>query len=401
MRFDTTKRTVQLIDTTLRDGAQAPNISFSRKDKFYIVKLLSNAGITLFEAGVPAMGISEQEDIRELKKQFPKCTFIGWCRANIQDIQSARTCGCDAIHLSFPTSAVHMDILGYSENGVLDKVQHLCQIASKHFSTVSVGAQDASRATPEFLVNFARCAHNSGVARVRLADTVGILSPTSTFKLITLLREEVPECPIEFHGHNDLGMATANTVTALETGAEFASVTVNGIGERAGNAALEEVVMAVSQTTPLRLHFETNALNHICKEVAAITQRFIPATKPITGEAIFLHEAGIHCHGQLKSSEAYEPYSPSSTGHSPSQFVSGTHSGRAGIGAILKQKGIQISQQEMSTFIDIIKSNAQISGKSFNTDETVQLFHQHFLTSQSEVSHSQTSERCKSVSDYR
>jgi homocitrate synthase NifV len=378
MRIENKSRIVQLIDTTLRDGAQAPNISFSRKDKIYIVKLLSNAGIKLFEAGIPAMGISEQDDIRELIRLFPQCTFIAWCRANLDDIKSAHSCGCDAIHLSFPISSAHMDILKCSEKEILDKVQNLCQIASKYFSAVSVGAQDASRATPEFLVNFTRSAYNSGVTRVRLADTVGILSPVTTFNLINLLREEVPECPIEFHGHNDLGMATANTVTAFLAGAEFASVTINGIGERTGNAALEEVVVAIKQTTPLHINFETHAINHICKEVATITQQPIPATKPVTGEAIFLHESGIHCHGQLKNSEAYEPYSPQKTGHSPSQFVTGTHSGRAGIGAILKQKGIQLSPQEMSAFIEIVKSNALKSGKSLDSNDTVLLFNQHF-----------------------
>jgi homocitrate synthase NifV len=207
---------------------------------------------------------------------------------------------------------------------------------------------------------------------------VGILSPVTTFNLITLLREEVPECPIEFHGHNDLGMATANTLTALQAGAEFASVTINGIGERAGNAALEEVVMAINQTTPLHIHFQTHALNHICKEVAAITQQSIPATKPVTGEDIFLHESGIHCHGQLKNREAYEPYNPLKTGHSPSQFVTGTHSGRAGIGAILKQKGIQISPQEMDAFIEIVKRYAPLTGKSLNSEDTLLLYNQYF-----------------------
>lgn len=378
MHNDNTYRTVQLIDTTLRDGAQAPDVSFSYNDKFYIVKMLASAGIRLFEAGIPAMGRRECEDIADLITAFPQCTFSAWCRADIEDIKKACISGCKSIHISFPVSAAHMSIIGMKENTVIDKLKKLCQFAAAHSVTVSVGAQDASRADPVFLIKFVNCAYESGAIRVRIADTVGILSPVATYNMVSIIRKKVPECPVEFHGHNDLGMATANTLTALHAGAEFASVTVNGLGERTGNAPLEEVVMAIRQASSMDLVFETNELNRICHEVAAITHREIPTCKPVTGNSIFTHESGIHCNGQLKNASAYEPYDPLSTGHKPSHFVSGTHSGKSGIMAILNDNGIVAPSQTIAQFIEIVRTHAVNKGMSLNEKETVELFRSSF-----------------------
>ncbi len=371
-------RVVQLIDTTLRDGAQAPNISFSRTEKIQIVKMLSNAGIRLFEAGIPAMGDRECQDISELISFFPHCRFISWCRANAFDIHNAKKCGCEAVHLSFPASPLHMSIMGITEKQVLCKVEELTNLARKYFSYVSIGAQDASRASPQFLVKFINSAIANEVSHVRIADTVGILSPITAFNLIGMLKKECPECYIEFHGHNDFGMATANTIAALEAGAELASVTVNGIGERAGNAAFEEVAMAIHHTTKLNLSIDAGKINQICKDVAMITNMSIPESKPITGNAIFTHESGVHCHAQLKSSSAYEPYNPQLTGHSASKFMAGTHSGRAGISAILENRGITLTPQKLDSFVIFLKTHSLELKRSMSDDETVQLYRRHF-----------------------
>lgn len=368
------KRTVQLIDTTLRDGAQAPNVIFSRKEKIHIVNMLSDAGIRLFEAGIPAMSDQECQDIEQLRIQFPHCIFIGWCRASTNDIQKAHLCGCEAVHLTFPSSPLHMSIIGTNENEVLDNIEKLTAYAKKYIACVSIGAQDASRASMDFLLKFVNRAHLSGCSHIRIADTVGILSPVRTIQLISLLNKENPGFPIEFHGHNDLGMATANTITALEAGAELASVTVNGIGERAGNAALEDVVMSIKCATDLNISFDFSKLNSICKKVAAFSKIPIPDSKSVTGKIIFTHESGIHCHGQIKNRSAYEPYNPQLTGHSESDFKAGSSSGRTGIDSILKSKGIAITAENLKKFTNAVKVYSLQNKRSLNAEETLLLY---------------------------
>lgn len=287
-------RHIELIDTTLRDGAQAPHVALSLDDKISIVSMLYNAGITIFEAGIPAMSPAERNDLLQLKELFPQCIFIGWCRATLEDIEHACACRCDCIHISYPVSPLHINIVNFTEQGILHSLPKLVATARKNTKSVSIGAQDASRARLPFVAQFCAAALDAGAQRIRIADTVGILTPLKTLALFKRLMDIVPGSMLEFHGHNDLGMATANTVVALESGADFASVTVNGIGERAGNAPLEEVVMAIKETTSIGLDFDTNLISSICSAVSDITNRPIPGNKPITGESVFLHKSGIH-----------------------------------------------------------------------------------------------------------
>lgn len=378
MKTEKIHRPVQLIDTTLRDGAQAPDVSFSYDDKYKIVKMLYNAGLKMFEAAIPAMGESECRFVSDLSIDFPKCTFIAWCRADIEDLKKAQSGGCKTIHIAFPVSELHMSIMGFNRKSVIERLVNLTNYAKEHFLTVSVGAQDASRAESDFLIQFIRTAYECGVTRVRISDTVGILSPATTMNLISAIKDKIPGCPLEFHAHNDLGMATANTITALQAGAEFASVTVNGIGERAGNAPIEEVVMAIYYATELNTSFETSEIYNICQTVSDMINVPIPRSKAVSGSHIFTHESGIHCNGQLKNNTAYEPYHPQSAGRDSSQFVAGTHSGKSGIKAILKNNGIYASSQLIDEFISIIRIQAIDKGKSLNEVETVRLFREKY-----------------------
>lgn len=382
----TNNREVQLIDTTLRDGAQSPLVSFSSEDKLVIVSLLYKAGIRLFEAGIPVMNKQERDDMIKLKKRFTDCTFIGWCRASFQDIDFACKYGCENIHISFPTSSLHMKISGFDEDDILRNVDKLVKKAEKNHVKVSVGAQDASRAEPLFLSRFVKCAFDAGVNRIRIADTVGILSPLKTKKIIEDLMQIVPGKFIEFHGHNDLGMATANTLVALETGACFASVTVNGIGERAGNTALEEIVMAVKETSSLNINFNTNMISPVCKTVAKLIGCPIPANKPICGESIFLHKSGIHCNGLLKNQTSYEPFKPEKTGHSPSGFLAGTHSGSSGIRHMLGHYGESLSKNDLHSFVEKIHNVAANKKRSLSVSEVKDLFIKSVVSSKTKKS---------------
>jgi homocitrate synthase NifV len=369
------KRPVCIIDTTLRDGAQAADIAFSPDNKLYIADLLYKAGIRFFEAGIPVMGEPEQTVIATLTKRYRDALFIGWCRAKLADLDAARRCGCKSVHISFPASLNHIKILGYSESEILDQVSFFCDYASKYFDSFSIGAQDASRASYSFLHEFVKRGVKANVSRIRIADTVGILTPIETFRLFTNIKTDHPECRLEIHAHNDLGMATANTITALQAGADAASVTVNGIGERAGNAALEEVVMALQLSPSLHCDFNTSALNELCQTVAELSGMEISRQKPITGSSIFKHQSGIHCHALLKNRSAYEPYDPSLSGHTPSRFVCGTHSGRTGILSMLAIRGISISTIELDHFFKSLQNHISETGKSMTADEVCDFFY--------------------------
>lgn len=373
--YSSEKRTVYLIDTTLRDGAQAADIAFSPDNKLYIADLLYNAGIRFFEAGIPVMGETEQTVISTLTSRYQDALFIGWCRAKLPDLDAARRCNCKSVHISFPVSINHIKTLGYTEYEILDQVSFFCDYASKYFNSFSIGAQDASRASYSFLHEFVKRGVAANVSRIRIADTVGILTPMETFRLFTNLKTDHPECRLEIHAHNDLGMATANTITALQAGAEAASVTVNGIGERAGNAALEEVIMALQLSNSLHCDFDTSAINVICQSAADLSGMEISKQKPITGSSIFNHQSGIHCHALLRNKSAYEPYDPSLSGHTPSRFVCGTHSGRAGILSMLENCGIVISNSEFDHFFKTLQNHISETGKSMTADEVCEFYY--------------------------
>ncbi|NLD92897.1 MAG: hypothetical protein GX639_09540 [Fibrobacter sp.] len=380
--YSAEKRPVYLIDTTLRDGAQAADIAFSSEDKLRIADLLYNSGIRFFEAGIPVMGDTEQNVISTLTNRYDIAHFIGWCRAKLVDLDAAQRCNCKSVHISFPVSINHIKILGYTENEILDQVSFFCDYASKYFNSFSIGAQDASRASYSFLHEFVKRGVAANVSRIRIADTVGILTPIETFRLFTKLKSNVPQCNLEIHAHNDLGMATANTVTALQAGADAASITVNGIGERAGNAALEEVVMALQLSNTLHCDFDTSAINTICKTVADLSGMEIGKQKPITGSSIFKHQSGIHCHALLRSKSAYEPYDPSLSGHTPSRFVCGTHSGRAGILSMLESCGIVMSTSEFDTFFKTLQYHISRTGKSMTANEVCEFYYAPKITNQ-------------------
>ena len=368
-----------LVDTTLRDGAQAADVALNHEARVRIAMELFNCGITEIEAGMPAMGPEEQRTIGSIVKALPDARIIGWCRALESDVHAAAQCGCDTIHISFPVSDLHLRCLNLREQWVEKNIPVLVKKAMNLAKRVTIGFQDASRTQFNRLVRFASIAIESGVRRIRIADTVGILTPLCCARLIRALAGRIYPTELEFHGHNDLGMATANTITAIESGATAASVTLNGIGERSGNAALEEVAVALLRGRPSRiLGLRMDRIIALCEMIARITNDPIPRNKPVTGRNAFKHEAGIHTQALLRNTQAYEPFPPDLIGRSPSDIVAGTHSGSSGVQSMLAASGITIDRSTAAEMQTLIRKKAIQKGRSLESKDVLNLYNDKF-----------------------
>jgi len=327
MMIEAMEKGIYIIDSTLRDGEQAPGVAFCRRDKLQLAEMLAEAGVDELEAGIPAMGPEEQRVIRDIARLGLPCKLSSWCRARRDDLAAAASAETYGVHISFPVSTPLLETIGRDEAWVMETLEELVPFACKEFSQVSVGALDATRADVKFLWRFAQTAASCGAVRLRIADTVGIASPVQVMRLVRLLRAASPKTILEFHGHNDLGMAAANAVSAVQAGAQALSVTVNGLGERAGNAPLEEVALGLSLAADKSCRIRPEKLQALSSFVARISGRSIPPDKPVTGSLIFTHESGIHCHGLMQNELAYQPYRPQLVGLQ-TKLVLGKHSGR-------------------------------------------------------------------------
>ncbi|BBB91960.1 MAG TPA: homocitrate synthase [Methylomusa anaerophila] len=323
-------KNVYIVDTTLRDGEQTAGVVFANNEKMYIAKLLDEIGVDQIEAGIPIMGGDEAEAIKTITKLGLKASIMGWNRASIKDLEASVNCGVDAVAISIPTSDIHIKYkLQSSREKVLESMVKAVEFAAKHGLYISANAEDASRSDEVFLVEFATAAKQAGANRLRYCDTVGILDPLEIHQRIKSLREKV-DIDIEMHTHDDFGMASANAIAGLQAGARFIGVTVNGLGERAGNAALEEFVMALKYVLKKDITYNTSKLKETCEYVSHASGRVLPIWKAVVGANMFAHESGIHADGALKNPITYEVFDPMEIGLER-QIVIGKHSGTAAI----------------------------------------------------------------------
>ena len=362
---------VYIDDTTLRDGEQTAGVVFANEEKIHIARMLARLGVHQIEVGIPAMGGDEKEAIKRIVGLELPTSILAWNRAVVSDVQHSLDCGVNAVAVSISSSDIHIEHkLMRDRQWVLGSVKRAVEFAKSHGLYVSVNAEDASRADSDFLVEFALAAKEAGADRLRYCDTVGILDPFETYKRVKALIEET-DIPIEMHTHNDFGMATANAIAGLKAGATYVNSTVNGLGERAGNASMEELVMTLQYCEGIDLGIRTSLFRGLSEYVALASGRPLPAWKPVVGSGLFVYESEGRASGVVRDPAAYEVFFPGEVGL-PRRFNVGKYSGPSVIRQKLREYGYHPSEEEVLKLVPILRARSIALKRSLFDREVVE-----------------------------
>ena len=362
---------VYIDDTTLRDGEQTAGVVFANEEKIHIARMLARVGVHQIEVGIPAMGGDEKESIKRIAGLGLPASIMAWNRAVIEDVKHSIECGVDAVAISISASDIHIDHkLKRDRRWVLDSVRRTTDFAKNSGLYVSANAEDASRADPDFLVEFGLVAKEAGADRLRYCDTVGILDPLETYERMKNLIREIG-MPIEMHTHNDFGMATANAIAGLEAGATYVNTTVNGLGERAGNAPLEELVMALQYCQGVSLGIRTSLFRELSEYVALASGRPLPAWKPVVGSNLFVYESEGRASGVVRDPGTYEIFLPGEVGLSR-RFNVGKYSGPSVVRQQLREHGHHASEEELAQIVPALRARSISLKRSLFASEVVE-----------------------------
>ena len=370
--IDTTGK-LKFSDTTLRDGEQAPGVVFSLADKLRLAAALDELGVDEVEAGSAALGAEELGGLRVLAGQGFRMRLSCWCRALEEDIYYAAKAGMRTVNVSFPVSDILLRSMDRCRDWVLHHLDSVLPFAAHTGCAFSVGLQDAGRADPAFLERVVRVCADAGAFRVRVSDTVGILNPFTAAALIGRVKAVAPQLGVSFHGHNDLGLAVANALAAAQAGADTLDCTVNGLGERAGNCPLEELLFALKYSAGLPLEWAPEKLMALCDLTAEASGRPVPLAKPVTGAMALRHESGIHVRSLLKDPLSYAAYPPSAIALVSHAYALGKHSGAAGVKAFFAEHGIALRFDEVRRLTEAVRQESRRLKRDLNEHEVIEL----------------------------
>ncbi len=345
---------IRIFDTTLRDGEQTPGVSLTMEDKIEIARQLSKLGVDVIEAGSPMSSEGEKRVVKEIAAAGLEAEVCGLARATQSDIDAAIDCDVDVVHVFIPTSAVQMKYaVNLTPEQVLAATVEHVEYVKKHGLKCEFSPMDASRSQLGFLKHVCKAAEKAGADMLNIPDTVGIMIPQTMRKLIEDVRKAV-KVPISIHCHDDFGMAVANSLAAVEAGATQVHATINGLGERAGNASLEEVVMALHMIYKLKTGINSRLLYSTSRMVSTLTGIFVQPNKAIVGENAFAHESGIHTRGVTVKPLTFEPIKPELVGRTR-KLVAGKLAGTRGIKAELQEIGIHPTEEQLKEIVRRVK----------------------------------------------
>ncbi|MFM1861797.1 MAG: hypothetical protein RLZ26_319 [Pseudomonadota bacterium] len=369
---------VLIFDTTLRDGEQSPGATMTHEEKLEIASLLDEMGVDIIEAGFPIASPGDFEAVRAIAAASRNAVICGLSRANFADIdrcwEAVRHARQPRIHTFIGTSPLHREITKLDPEGMIARIHETVTHARNLCDNVQWSPMDATRTEHDFLCRVVETAIKAGARTINIPDTVGYTAPRESAALIAMLRERVPGADtiiFATHCHNDLGMATANALAAVEAGARQIECTINGLGERAGNTALEEVVMALkvrNDIMPYRTNIDTTRIMKISRLVAAVSGFPVQFNKAVVGKNAFLHESGIHQDGVLKNAATFEIMRPEDIGLTATNIAMGKHSGRAALRAKLRDLGYDLADNQLNDVFVRFKALADRKKEVYDDD---------------------------------